>query len=152
MIDAPRLEMLDTFLATEGGPTNPDYLITNSVRALEAAAANGLCVSFPAHNELQIDLDTPEDNERFARSWEIAAREFGLKPEHRTITPSKSGEGAHVRVRMPFTLTPWQRIALQAAMGSDPVRELLSAVRLHAGDPSPTLLFETPEVARSLTQ
>lgn len=35
-----------------------------------------------------------------------------------------------------------QRIAWQAALGSDPVRELLSAIRHYKGDPHPTLFVE----------
>lgn len=133
----------DEALFLPAGPTDPDYLATNSQMAIDNAAVLGHIVDFPADNELQIDLDSEADKERFYRSFEILSREFGVPTA--VWNTSKSGEGHHVRITMPFDLTPWQRIALQAALGSDPVRELLSAVRLHAGDPHPTLFFELPE-------
>ncbi len=120
--------------------------------------ADGFVVTYPADNELQIDIDNDEDMARHEKSWVSLVRnidrEAGTSPtlteEHRRITPSRSGTGKHVRITLPFPLTPLERIAFQAAMGSDAVRELLSIFRLRMGDQSPTLLLETPETAASL--
>lgn len=130
-------------------PTSAEYLVTNSARLIEASEANGLCVSLPAENELQIDIDSDADWSRFLRGWEIFSREFPLVGPY-LVTPSKSGTGKHVRIRTPWPVEPWQRIAWQASLGSDHVRELLSGVRLIAGDPHPTLLVETPQTMEAI--
>jgi hypothetical protein len=113
----------------------------------------GLVVTFPDADELQIDLDSNQDWERHEASWRILARDFGLHESARRITPSRNGgERRHVRITMPIDLEPWQRLAFQAALGSDPIRELLSSIRLLNGDEHPSLLVETPEVADQLKQ
>lgn len=113
---------------------------------LERIKDEGLVPSFPADNELQIDIDTQAQYVKFRAQLEILQRSIGgqhdieLEP---VVTPSKSGlPRRHVRIRLPFKLDVWQRIAWQAALGSDPVRELLSCVRAHRGDDHPTMLVE----------
>jgi hypothetical protein len=56
--------------------------------------------------------------------------------------PSKSGlPHRHVVVASPRNmLSPAKRIALQAILGSDPLREMLSMFRYLNGDPYPSLL------------
>lgn len=121
--------------------------------------ADGFVVTYPADNELQIDIDSASDMARHEKSWTCLIRnidrEAGKSPfmteEHRRITPSRSGgDKRHIRIALPFPLTPLERIAFQAALGSDPVRELLSIFRLRMGDQNPSLLLETPEVAATL--
>lgn len=106
--------------------------------------AEGYDIVYPAANELQIDIDSDEQYAVFKqaiacvnRNWE----EIGevTYEEH----PSKSGfPSRHITAKMPFDVEPWQRIALQAALGSDPIRELLSATRMLRGDIHPTLFVE----------
>ena len=123
--------------------TDPEYLRTNSERVIAEAEGMGLIVDLPEDNELQIDIDSGTDMDRFRRSFEILKRELGIIDDDVTITPSRNKvDGRHIRVRMGFDLSPIQRIALQAACGSDPIRELLSLVRLFAGDEHPTLFLE----------
>jgi hypothetical protein len=119
--------------------------------------AEGLVITYPADNELQIDIDSAEDMARHEKSWTCLVRNIDreagslcLTEDCRRITTSRSGTGKHVRIMLPFPLTPLERIAFQAAMGSDAVRELLSIFRLRMGDQNPTLLVETPEVAATL--
>lgn len=125
---------------------DPAYHEVNSMAVAEKCEREGLILSLPAANELQLDLDDEGSHERFMLSWEILARELGLDPTGYRMTKSRRKErGLHVRIELPFDVTPWQRIALQAALGSDPVREVLSCIRLMAGDPNPTLLIEAPD-------
>jgi hypothetical protein len=115
---------------------------------IEKAAELGLVAFLPAEDELQLDLDTEEDVRRFDVAWPILSEHF---PTARCFsTPSKSGDGQHVRIRVPFSLTTLQRIAFQAALGSDYKRELLAAIGEQLNIGIPTVLFETPAVAEVL--
>lgn len=104
-----------------------------------------------APDELQVDLDRPR-----AR---IPKRLLRLIEEHigiRSIRYSRSKSGnTHVSIRInldtSLALIPsecayhvWEmeKLFLQAALGSDPVRELLSWGRARNGCPYPTLFFE----------
>jgi len=106
----------------------------------------GKTVVLPADNQLQIDIDSDEHYAVFMRSAEVLLRNWGDTCEIEVEEhPSSSGMPCrHITLTLPFTVEPWQRIALQAALGSDPVRELLSATRLIRGDIHPTLFVEPP--------
>lgn len=81
--------------------------------------------------------------------------EFILRMQQEGFVPSYPGPNElqldiparHIRIQLPWELTDWERIAWQAALGSDPVRELLSCLRLRKGDAHPTMLIE-PKDAR----
>jgi len=103
-------------------------------KPLEVAAKLGLTVRYPESDELFIDLDdiTLEHKiqERIA-SFESAG--YVIYQTSRTI--SKSGN-LHLVYRMkdinekPVNLTDAERIALQAILCSDPVREAMSWMRM----------------------
>lgn len=112
--------------------------------AVEKARARGLVVRLPKPNELFVDIDTFAAYERFKEQIEV------LKRWHRVVdvveSPSASG-GAHkhIVVTLGNHVTPITRIALQAMLGSDLKREMLSYGRLLTGSsPHPTLFFERP--------
>lgn len=91
-----------------------------------------------ALDELQIDLDRPH-----AR---IPAKLLRLVREHVYTSPpvytrSKSGN-THVSITLLKPMSQIERLFLQTALGSDPVRELLSWGRVRNGCPYPTLFFE----------
>lgn len=107
--------------------------------------AQGYAIVLPKPNELQIDIDTDEQFAIFERASESMARNWWLDSGMYSIeiNPSKSGlPSRHVTITLPFDVTPWQRVALQASLGSDPMRELLSSIRLMKGDVAPTLFVE----------
>jgi hypothetical protein len=106
--------------------------------------AEGYEPSYPGPYELQIDIDNDVHYETFLRSSEILHREMQEFGGIQIVeTPSKSGMPCrHIRIGVPFPLDDFQRIAWQAALGSDPVRELLSCLRALRGDAHPTLLIE----------
>ena len=146
--------MLDDWLDSENPFGDPaelgdkviDYDI-NQAREdyIKDRLACGYRVCYPADNELQLDIDSEEQYAAWKKAEGIISRNevFTAAVEE---APSSSGlPHCHVRIRLPFDVTPWQRIALQAALGSDPVRELLSCVRMLKGDVHPTLLVERPE-------
>jgi hypothetical protein len=119
----------------------------NEARELYIARmeAEGNTVLYPAENELQLDIDGMDDHARWLTARDVLDRneiEYTVVSE----TPSRSGFPAcHIIIKLPESVTPWQRIALQAAFGSDHIRELLSCIRLMRGDAHPTLLVEGPK-------
>lgn len=121
----------------------------NEVRAdyIARMEEEGYKVVIPEPNELQIDIDSDEDYLRWLTAKGVLDRN---EIEHQVIreAPSRSGlPGRHIVVRFPQPLDPWQRIALQGALGSDHVRELLSCIRLMRGDEHPTLFVESKDPA-----
>lgn len=107
--------------------------------------SEGFRVVLPNDNELQIDIDDDAHYATFLRNLESVARNVEDAAEwHMESHPSKSGlPRQHITIQLPLRIEPWQRIAMQAALGSDPMRELLSAIRLQRGDVHPTLFVET---------
>lgn len=105
--------------------------------------SEGFRVVLPADNELQIDIDTEQHYATLLRSLESVARNVDTLGWGIEAHPSKSGlPRQHITISLPFTVGPFERIAWQAALGSDPMRELLSAIRLMRGDAHPTLFVE----------
>lgn len=107
------------------------------------AQAKGCTVSWPAANELYIDID----------SFEAMLRHnalFGIFRRHekcsRVCTPSPSGALGHyhVRIELDRDVNMAERLMLQAMLGSDPTRELLSYFRMTHGaeEEVVTLFFE----------
>lgn len=111
--------------------------------AFEQAERDGnLEVILPAANELQIDIDN-EDNEQFFHQNLPKVSEYvGVYTWEEG--PSRSGEPErkHITVKLNRDVTPLERILLQAVLGSDLRRELLSYCRWTIDDPHPTLFFE----------
>jgi hypothetical protein len=89
--------------------------------------------------ELQLDIDTPEQEEQYRRMLPHVGDVYDI--EDVVETPSKSGN-KHVRIYTAYPLSVEERIALQAILGSDPKKELCSLRRWLNSDPIPILLFE----------
>ena len=114
---------------------------------MKRVEVEGLIVCLPEKDELMIDIDNEQQYEVFLRSFEIMEREFNddaltlMKVE----SPSKSGLPCrHIRIHTGRNLSDVERIAWQAALGSDPIREILSMIRWMRHDFQPTLLVEKP--------
>jgi hypothetical protein len=111
-----------------------------SVSAFEEAERTGKQVVLPKPNQLFIDIDNEASFTLFTaqlgrlRQYEYASLQ---------VTPSASGlPNRHIVVGLNRDLTDTERIAFQAAMGSDPIRELLGLIRVSHGDQYPTLFLE----------
>jgi hypothetical protein len=113
----------------------------------DTAAALGLRVITPGDRELFIDIDCDEDLAHYRAMLEI------LKPIAFTdgralvvmekVVPSKTLGHFHITVTLDERVTPMERIAFQAALGSDRKRELLSLLRVRLDlDRPPTVFFE----------
>lgn len=126
-------------MSADGGQTRREH-------AEEQAKAKGCVVVEPKPNELFIDIDREEDLEFFHKNIVHVAKRCSLTVEMR---PSLRKGHFHVVVRFADReLMLWERIAFQAVLGSDRVRELISVFRLLDGDKAPTLFFEKPEAVR----
>jgi|SRR6185369_2135334 len=121
-------------------PSLDDYFSQDFQKVCAAGA--GQQVVEPAEHELFIDIDTEEDFGVFLRHYTVLSQAgyvFGYG-----AIPSKSGlPHRHVIVYLNRPVRSHEeRILLQAALGSDRKRELLSWIRIQNGNPTPSVFFE----------
>lgn len=117
-----------------------DYLKESVTKEqLEQIAAEKKCeLIVPKSNEVFIDIDTLQQREQLFKQLVILddnGIDYDLKE-----WKSKSGN-THYVVRLPFELSDALRVAFQAALGSDPKRELLACLRILANVEVVTALF-----------
>lgn len=113
-------------------------------KAENFAEKENLDIVFPAHNQIQLDIDNEESLKRFERAWKVFIQ---IYPEATFIKePSRSGklDKYHITVNVsPFIqLSMEERLFFQASLGSDPVRELLGWKRYKKGAEKPTFFFK----------
>lgn len=105
---------------------------------IENAKANGFEVVESAPNLLLIDLDTIAARKQFDRTLPVLQQHYAMSdPE---FTESKSGN-THAVIRLAEPQPLHVRIAMQAALGSDGVKEALALIRHEHGVQEPCLLF-----------
>jgi len=109
--------------------------------AFEYTQSEGLGFRFPLANELFVDIDDSAAQAEFDRNYQILRGPFGFQTTVVTASRRKPN-GKHIVVKMNRNVSAIERIALQAALGSDPTREAHSLVRYVDNDPLPTLFFE----------
>jgi len=115
----------------------------NSIGAVKEAEANGLLVVYPEDNQLQIDIDSDRAFDIFLEMKTLLEKYFAVLDV--VIGYSRSGAPKrHVTVTLDQPIDNYQRVALQAIMGSDRVREFLSYVQHRNGDQHPILFIEKP--------
>lgn len=97
---------------------------------------------------LLLDLDGPDALVRYLDAIETVDAWLGAKEVGRWASKSGQPDHLHVILRLDVPLDVPTRLLLQACLGSDPQRELLSFVRFRNGVPEPTRLFKpsTPVV------
>lgn len=117
-----------------------DLTDDNLTTCKKYAKENDLRIVVPTARELFIDIDSEEDYKIFSKQFYLLTQ-FGLVYKDYRLTTSKSGN-KHVVVTLLNPITPTERILLQAVLGSDRTRELLSYIRIRKGDPTPTIFFE----------
>ncbi len=123
--------------------------------ALAGAARLGLTIRYPKENELFLDIDSEEDFTRFLELFTVLIQNSA--PGHNyDAWPSKSGlPKRHVVVTLPHpVVNEMGRVTLQAILGSDRKRELLSWLAITKDlNPEPTLFFEkVPAVVDGTTE
>ena len=118
----------------------------NSEKARQLAEKENLLVVLPQPNELQLDIDNAESGNVFKRHYQILDKYIGIEKveEHAS---RHGGDRKHITVTLKRpVLSLLERIALQAMLGSDRKRELLSLIESELGDETPTLFLEEKEV------
>jgi hypothetical protein len=109
-------------------------------QAIARAESEGKTVVRPGPNQLLLDLDTEQAIRLFWLMIEDLEENFGATVVDRWT--SSSGRGLHVVVQLDREVTEAEAIALQAACGSDPLREMLAIACLKNGCASPRVLFK----------
>jgi hypothetical protein len=112
---------------------------TNMDKACETAFKKGMALHFGDRNSLLIDLD------RGAALNLVVLKKLVENFGDYTMASwiSKSGNGEHVVLR--FENADWthaEAIALEAALGSDPIRAVLSILRVKLKVNNPRVLFK----------
>lgn len=112
--------------------------------AEQTAAQEGLCAFFPRGNEVFLDIDDPvyEPRTKVLAALACGGSEASLIVTSSLVTTSKSGN-KHVYLRFNCDLDVVERLVIQAALGSDPVKEALTLLRVNAGGTGAVALFET---------
>lgn len=109
----------------------------------ESAADLGCYVVYPKGSELQVDIDSEEAYQKFLLNYNRFCNEGAISVVSCTETPSKSGlPNRHITIKLGYTICKWERIALQFALGSDPIRETLCVLRYSLGIENPIRFFE----------
>lgn len=121
--------------------SDEDYTIDLTFKEQQVKASEAGCtIKLPKSNELFLDIDNVEDFAFFKKH----ITDLGDLVQTWNFTESKSGKGHyHIIVtlnRKVKSLT--ERVLLQAVLGSDRVRELISWRRLDSGNRKATVFFE----------
>lgn len=99
---------------------------------------------WPKGDRLLLDLDSAEQVLQFVTVG-LPTLLANWKVRHIHVWASRS-KGTHAMLVMAKSFTAAERVALQAALGSDPVREMISVARLRAGiEPHSTLYKPQPK-------
>lgn len=99
-------------------------------RALEKAKEQNADVVYSDPRTLLLDLDTDEGEAQYARNLPIVQEYYQVRE---TLSwTSKSGVHRHVMLEIGQDLSLPDRVLLQAILGSDPKREMLSMIRVAA--------------------
>ncbi len=120
---------------------NVDGTLRSADEARKWAISRGLLVVTPRDNQLFLDLDTQEQVSRFMNMYQLLGK-FGMFKSY-SATYSRSGPPhKHIVVELTQDLSPVHRTALQAILGSDPLREFHNIRRDLDGDIEPIMFFE----------
>jgi hypothetical protein len=120
-----------------------DLMCPSSKRAIKEAADSGLIVVFPKDNELQLDIDNDEAFALYDSVRDIIHHHYTVKNEE-IHTSRSGGEKRHITITLGRNIDNMERIALQACLGSDRKRELLSIIQEINNDEHPSLFLEVP--------
>ncbi len=108
---------------------------------VKRAERKGLKIVYPKPNQLQIDIDTDDQYKTFQRMEVALYKYFGIKNKVETVS-GNGLPGRHITLDLGYDIDDMERILLQSVMGSDPMRELLSYIRIKSGHEHPTVFLE----------
>ena len=99
---------------------------------------------------LQIDIDSEEDWKQFEAGWDILKSVISHRGSYEVQESASGWPHRHVTVYLRKPATVWQRIALQACLGSHLTREVLNSYRVLTGSDCPIVFFEKPKSRRRI--
>jgi len=135
------LDLLASLKAKENARNDIVYGINRDPYLV--AAKEGWTVVIPDNYTLQLGFDTDEQFKEFLHILRKIEKDTGFYFKPFEDNFSKSGAPhRHVTLKSKSRMSVWQRIALQFALGSDPVRERLNCERVLLCDPYPIAFFE----------
>ncbi len=111
-------------------------------RLLESLQERGLKFIEPSSYELFIDCDSEEQFKVFLQQLLIVERNLEQELPFQDWFSRSGPPRRHIIVQMPFTMSPPERIAWQAVLGSDLKREVLSLLRWRKKEICPTIFIE----------
>jgi hypothetical protein len=115
----------------------------NTLEQLQELATERNCELYTgADVVLLLDLDTPAQVLQYETMLPLVAEKFGAA-EH--LRWKSRGGGTHIVLLLGRSLAPPERIALQAALGSDPRREILAIFEFHVSGSDTISLFRPKE-------
>ncbi len=134
-------------LASDDEYAEKGFLRQTLDEAIEIATAKGCTVRIPGPRELFIDIDSVESGANFDRL--LKACPSGLVQRvDRAPSPSRAPGHEHIVVTINRDLKgDSERVLLQAVLGSDPMRELLSWRRIENGSDSASVSIFFEKVA-----
>lgn len=124
------------------------YTIESYNAAIQKAKDAGLEVIVGDEWHMLLDFDNTDVlPERYHVGIQILNNN-GFYCHEEAIWRSKSGLGFHVVVKLETPIDIYRRLALQAALGSDPKRELLAVMRASNGVAEPSVLFKPADAEK----
>jgi hypothetical protein len=118
-----------------------DYLSATAKRipTPEESLPEGMVIRVRQQNEVLIDWDSPaglpEEKLMF-----VIWRAFG---EYTTVSTKSRNGNRHIVITFKHPVSDIEAIAIQAILGSDPMREALALIQLKLGaTPTPIVFFE----------
>lgn len=109
--------------------------------AIIEAEANGFEVVKSDEFTILLDLDGEEAKKRFDSMRSFLDQCFTIMGQEEWTSKS-GGDHKHIKLILAGPLEVAERIAIQALMGSDPRRELLTLLNLKNGVENPSVLFK----------
>lgn len=121
----------------------------DSFEKIEKRIASGEVPVYSKPHFLCLDLDSKEELDTFHKRLDSFTTMVGWEDKFEISSPS--GRGFHVYILLKQDYSIAERIAMQAVLGSDPLREMLSLYKFTKGErtgteddfkDNPTWLFE----------
>jgi hypothetical protein len=131
-----------------------EYEISNE-EVIEKVKAAGYEVVEATDRQLFLDIDSEEQYEVFMDRFALFNRFFAGETMELpfTLRPSIGGlPGRHIVIELPEPMPILERIAWQAAMGSDPKKEFNNLLGVHFNIPHHIVLFNRPKESADLPE
>lgn len=112
--------------------------------APDKAARLGLTLVMPKDDELFIDLDSPDAMARFSLLFDDEFTQVYPLASVKFTTSSGGNIHAYVTVPELKPLKMEERLALEAALGGDPLRQMIAVKHHREGYAYPSVFFEKP--------